>query len=1041
MKTLPAITFLSLLLSLSCFAQSDQPEWQNPTINQINREKMHAYFVPNSNSIAALKQADDRRTTLNGTWKFNLSRNPDRRPIDFFKTNFNSNSWKTIQVPGSWELQGFDSPIYTDVQYPFPARPPYVPVDYNPVGSYLREFTIPQNWKKQDVILHFDGVESAFYCWVNGVRVGYSEDSRLSAEFNITKYLRDGKNTLAVEAYRFSDGSYLENQDYWRYSGIERNVWLISRPRVRIQDFEIRSKLCNGFKDGDFGLTLTLNANQFEKGTSAQVEVFDTKNQLIFANKKSFPRAGGSIEFDKMFKDVLPWTAETPNLYRIQVSTVSPANKVTEAFVHKFGFRNVEIKNGMLQVNGVPIKIKGVNRHEHDPIKGRSISVETMIQDIKLMKQFNINAVRCSHYPNYSEWYELCDKYGLYLVGEANIESHGMEALDMDSLTRHPDWAIPFHERMERMVERDKNITSIIIWSLGNESGYGKNFEDLYSWTKKRDKSRLVQYEGSGQKGVSDIYCPMYARIHALRLHTNERQTRPLIMCEYAHSMGNSTGNFKDYWDLIYKYDQLQGGFIWDWVDQTFARKDEKGLDIWAYGGDLGYVGIKNDSNFCANGLVAADRKLHPHIWEVKKVYQPVYFETVPLSDNQFRIFNRFDYISLNAYDFNWKVKADGRIVASGNMKMPEIKAHQSAVVKLDLPENLVEPNVEYFLTIEATTKEETELVPVGHMVAWEQFMLPITVVETIKPTIDGKVSLGETANDILVTGASFSVNFSKINGEITSLKYNEKEYLIEGLKPNFWRALTDNDVANGMGERCVIWKDAGSNLVLNNCSKVSSLQSITLEMSYTMPKVSSQMVLRYEVFANGTIKVSYQFIPGELPLPEMPKVGMRMVLKGEFDQMQWLGRGPQENYSDRNSGAAIDLYKASVWEQFHAYIRAQETANKTDVRWMLLQNKSGEGVLIKGSEPLNVSCWNFMQEAIEYLPFDIMRKHGGSVEKKDLVWVNIDLAQQGVGGDTTWGAKTHSEYTITPTMKAYSFDIIPITRESKIVELSKVNY
>ncbi len=1029
MKLLNIIASLSILLPLVSGAQAEQPEWQNARVNQINREKMHAYFVPNSSRDAALKNTNDRRASLNGIWKFCYSKNPSSRPATFFKKNFDTSSWKTITVPGSWELQGFDIPIYTDVQYPFPARPPFVPTDYNPVGSYLREFTVPQNWNGDDIMLHFDGVESAFYCWVNGVRVGYSEDSRLPAEFNITKYLKKGTNTLAVEVYRYSDGSYLENQDYWRYSGIERNVWLVARPKVRIQDFEIKAKLSNNFKDGDFSLALILNPERFEKGTSAQVELFDTKNQKVLTENKAFNSAGDTINLGKQLKNVLAWTAETPNLYTLVVSTLSPAGKTTEAFVHKFGFRNVEIKNGMLQVNGVPIKIRGVNRHEHDPIKGRSISVESMIQDIKLMKQFNINAVRNSHYPNYSEWYELCDKYGLYLVGEANIESHGMEALDMDSLTRHPDWAIPFHERMERMVERDKNITSIITWSLGNESGYGKNFEDLYHWTKKRDSSRPVQYEGAGQKGLSDIYCPMYARVPALRWHTNERQTRPLILCEYAHAMGNSNGNIKDYWELIDKYDQLQGGFIWDWVDQTYAKKDEKGHNIWAYGSDMGFVGVKNDSNFCANGLVAANRTLHPHIWEVKKVYQNIHFETVPMSNNQVRISNRFDFINLNSYQLTWTIKGNGKTVATGMVDMPEIKAHQSAVVTLNLPEIKAIPDTEYFLTIEATTKEATDLVPKGHIVAWEQFKLPATAITTATPKINGVVDLNETANDITVKGKTFSTSFSKASGEMTSLQYNGKEYLLEGLRPNFWRAFTDNDVSNAMPVRCSIWKDAGSTLVLKNIRKKSTPDGVSLEMSYQAPKVESQITVSYTILANGAIKVAYHFAPGDRALPEMPKVGMRMVLKGEFDQMQWFGRGPHENYIDRNSGAAIDLYKATVWEQFYPYNRAQETANKTDVRWMSLQNLQGEGIMVRGGQPLNVSCWNFPQEDIEYVPFDIMRKHGGSVEKKDMVWVNIDLEQQGVGGDTTWGAKAHSEYTITPNTKSYSFEIIPIVK------------
>ena len=694
------LSAISALLLFALTGQAQHKEWEDQRINQINREPIHAHFVPYASERAALQKDAtlERRESLNGTWKFHFAGNPASRPASFYEESFDVSGWKDIEVPGSWELQGFDAPIYTDTRYPFPANPPYVPQDYNPVGSYVTTFTVPEHFKGKDVLLHFGGVESAYYCWVNGRFVGYSEDSRLPSEYLINKYLKPGENRLAVEVYRYSDGSYLEGQDYWKYSGIERNVMLIARPKSRIKDFEIRADLENQYKDGTLDINFTMDSRSLAKGTSVGLKVLDGTKELASGRLTVRHAADTLLSFSEIFPDVKRWTAETPNLYTLVVNTLDSKGKVTESFTQRFGFRKVEMKNGMLLVNGTPILVKGVNRHEHDMHRGRTVSVESMVEDIRLMKQFNINAVRCCHYPNYEEWYDLCNEYGIYLVDEANIESHGMEAHPDGTLANMDGWEIPFMERMERMVERDKNVTAIITWSLGNESGYGKHFETIYHWAKQRDASRPVQYEGGGVKGLSDIYCPMYGRIWLLRQWANQRQERPLILCEYAHAMGNSVGNLGDYWELIYKYDNLQGGFIWDWVDQTFAIKDQKGKDIWAYGGDMGFVGIVNDSNFCANGLVAADRTLHPHIYEVKKIYQYMHFEGVPFSPDQVKVTNRHDFLSSDVYDYSWKVKADGQTLHEGKLDVPVIAPHASVVVTLPLPAIEGKPGTEYFL-------------------------------------------------------------------------------------------------------------------------------------------------------------------------------------------------------------------------------------------------------------------------------------------------------------------------------------------------------
>lgn len=1001
MKKLVLLAIIGVICYLG--VAQERPEWDNSRVNQVNREAISAHFIPMSGD------QQSRMVSLNGTWQFNFSKNPVSRPVDFYRTDFKAKGWKTIEVPGSWELQGFDAPIYTDVRYPYAITPGAVQRDYNPVGSYIREFEVPGDWNGMELFLKFSGVESAFYCWVNGQKVGYSEDSRLPATFNITEFVKRGKNRLAVEVYRFSDGSFLENQDYWRYSGIERDVWLVARPAVRMEDFEINAGLTNDFKDGVFKLRITPR-----KGGSPRfdVRIMDGSQEMLSLQNVD--------SITKTFAGIKPWSAETPNLYTLIINTIGADSRITESIKHDFGFRNVEIRNGELQVNGRTILIKGVNRHEHDPIRGRSISEQSMIEDIRLMKQLNINAVRCSHYPNYEQWYALCDRYGLYVIDEANIESHGMSLWEghEDDLTKDPAWADAFQERMERMVERDKNFTSIIGWSLGNEAGYGPHFESIYNWTKRRDSSRTVQYEGGGRAGVSDIFCPMYARIWTLREWANQRRERPLIICEYAHAMGNSVGNFGDYWDLIYKHDQLQGGFIWDWVDQTFAKKDSMGRDIWAFGGDMGFVGIPNDTNFCANGLVDAFRKPNPHAWEVKKVYQNINFEALPFS-SKVKITNRFDFASLDGYQITWNIKGHGQILKSGTIELASLGAGESAI--LDIPCGNLPFGVEWFLNFEARTRAASELIPQDYVVAYEQFPLS----QFIEPRFDPLP--GAKIEGTKVTGDGFDIEFSAVSGEITSLKYDGRQMLIDGLAPNFWRPLTDNDVANTTVKVCRPWKDP--RIELRDFS-LTSHQGVARAMSsYDLPDMESTLTVNYTINAQGKILVDYSLKVGNKELPRIPRLGMRMILKPEFEQMTWLGRGPFENYQDRKSAATIDLYAGTVWEQFHPYVRAQETANKCDVRWSSFTDSDGKGIMIHGLEPLSLSAWNFPQSDIDYRPSFQTPHHGGSIVKKPMVWVNIDKAQMGVGGDNTWGAETHPEYTITARDQSYSFIISPVKK------------
>ena len=1031
-----------LLSSLLCTgALADNEPWQNPQVNEMNREPMHAHFTPFTNEANALKQralpadvrfdvnpATERRITLDGTWKFLFSKNNDLCPKDFHKPGFSTRKWGKIEVPGSWELQGFDAPIYTDTRYPFPPNPPYVPTDYNPVGAYIREFTIPAGWEGMDVFLDFEGVESAYYVWVNGELAGYAEDSRLPSHFNITKLLKKGNNRLAVKVFRY----YLEGQDYWKYSGIERSVYLYARPQSRVKDFRMTAELINNYKDGELKLDVFLHRPK--AGETVEVKVMD-KDKVIYDRKKSITSATDTLfTQQQVFPNARAWNAETPNTYTLVVSTFDAQGKPLESFTHLFGFRTVEMMNGMQMINGQAVLFKGVNRHEHDPHKGRTITVGSMIHDIQLMKQFNLNGVRNCHYPNNYAWYELCTEFGLYMVDEANIESHGMMFHKDETLANYPDWEVPFMQRMSRMIARDRNYSAIVTWSMGNESGYGKHFETLYDYTKKIAPTRPVQYEGGGYNSKSDIYCPMYARIWRLRQHVNQRDARPMILCEYAHAMGNSAGNFQDYWDLIYKYDQLQGGFIWDWVDQTFAIKDENQRNIWAFGGDMGFVGVVNDSNFCANGLIAADRTPHPHIYEVKKVLQYIHFEPLAFTPNKIKVTNWHDFIGLEGYTLRWAVECDGKTVQNGEMDFPKITPRNSANIELPL-KALPADGKEYFLTLRAFTKHEAPLVPKGHEVAIEQWELPsVPSAKTVQP-VEGTLTVNRNNEALTVKGNNFQVAFSTRNGEMTELNYNGKNLIKEGLQPNFWRPLTDNDIPNGHLIRCGTWRNAGRDAKLQHIEVAEAGQTATVTATYRMEEQDADLQTLYKITPDGKVQVTMHFTPGKKPLSEMPRLGMRMILPAEYEMMTWLGRGPQETYADRKTGALIGLYNATVWEQFHPYVRAQETANHCDVRWVALRNATGEGLLVVGEEPLSVSAWNFPMEDIEYRPSQMERRHGGSILKKDMVWLNIDHKQMGVGGDNTWGAQVHPEYTITPHEWKYSFTLAPLAPEDDAAE------
>ncbi len=1035
-KTVRFLPFVLFVVQAFLMPAAD---WDNPGIFARNKEAPHCLIIPCLDADTAIKSMDDSSVSpfymsLNGTWKFNWVRVPAQRPVDFYKEDFTVKYWNDIKVPGNWELQGFDVPIYTDEPYPFKPNPPKPPHDYNPVGSYRRDFVLPEAWDGRRVFIHFAGVRSAMYLWLNGREVGYSQGSRTPAEFDVTPYVKKGKNTVAVQVYRWCDGSYLENQDAWRMSGIERDVFLYSTPKVHIRDYFVHTDLDKSYKNGLFSIDVQI-ANQAAKPGkhTMHIELLDKHKQRVWAARESF--SSKKVHFEQLIRNPLKWSAEEPNLYTLLLTLKDGSGRTFEVVASQIGFRKVEIRGGQLLVNGVPVYIKGVNRCTHDPVTGQYVTRESMLKDIRLMKRFNINAVRASHYPNDGYWYRLCDRYGLYVVDEANIESGGMYFHPEKTLMDKPEWGKAYLDRVQRMVEQGKNHPSIIIWSLGNECGDGPHHVVNYRWIKQRDPSRPVQSEDAKLEAHTDIFSPMYRRIRQIVDYVKKPQRRPLIMCEYAHAMGNSVGNLQEYWNEIYKYRQLQGGFIWDWVDQGLLKTNDRGEKFYAYGGDFMAEGSDHiDKNFLINGLVAPDRSLHPHIWEVKKVYQYVSMEAVNLKRGKIKIMNRYDFTNLNTFNMDWRIEADGVTVHKGNLTPVDIAPRQSGRVTLPLPVLEPQPGVEYFLTLRVTTKEADQLVPAAHEVAWEQFKLPVFKPEVpVNTTALPHLKLTGTPAAFTVSAETFTLAIDRKTGEMVTWKFEGKELIKSGPVPGFWRAATDNDYGWGMPKECGVWRDAGKKRAVQSVTaRQTDRLEVKIEVRAALPTSEilaeqSLYISTYVVSGNGAVTVSGEFIPGASPLPALPRFGMTMTLPGEFDTMEWFGRGPHESYWDRKTGAAVGLYKGSVMEQYHPYIRPQENGNKTDVRRLKLTNKENIGILVTGMPLLSVSARHFLNEDLDEGEKK-RRRHPFDLKRQDLVILNLDYKQMGVGGDTSWGdrARPHPEYRLPVKRYAYSFRLQP---------------
>ncbi|NPA37051.1 MAG: DUF4981 domain-containing protein [Chlorobi bacterium] len=1028
-------TLLMTLLTLIPVLGFTQEDWENQHVFQINKMEPHAYFYGFSSEKEALKndwKNSDNYELLNGLWKFHWAKKPADRPIDFYKKSYDVSGWDEIKVPGNWEVEGYRNgkdwgiPIYVNTSYPWSFHkrptPPEIPHDWNPVGSYRTTFTIPEKWNGRDIIIHFGAVKSAFYIWINGEKVGYSQGSKLPAEFDITKYVRNGENTLALEVYRWSDGSYLECQDFWRLSGIERDVYLYAAPKTRIFDFFFKPGLDENYKDANFSLDVDLKTSEKASKVNLEVKILDNKNVLYSSSKSVDLKETTGTLFTGTIKEPKKWSAEDPNLYTLVINLKNKKGHTIESTSTKIGFRKIEIIGGQILINGQPVLFKGVDRHEHDEMTGHVVSEESMLQDIKLMKEHNINAVRTSHYPNDSKWYELCDEYGIYLIDEANIESHGM-GYGKESLAKDTTWMAAHIERTKRMVERDKNHPSIVTWSLGNEAGDGPNFVATYEWIKKHDDTRPVQYERAGTSDHTDIVCPMYAPIDHMVRYGRTVQKRPYIQCEYAHAMGNSVGNLQDYWDVIEKYGNLQGGFIWDWVDQGIVKYTDDGRKYWAYGGDFGPEGTPSDANFCMNGLVNPDRTLHPSIYEVKKVYQDIKIESVDFENNLVRVKNGYFFIPLDNFKINWEVKADGISVLNGEAELPAgIAPGKYGTVKLNLNKFRKEEGKEYYINFSVRTKDAKGILDANTELATEQFKLFNGKANTIAVNKGNAVNIKSSDTQVVVAGDRFVASFNNAKGELVSYKYDGKELLLNGPQPNYWRAPIDNDYGFRIEKRLAVWRHAGETKKLEDFSvNKTGNNKVTVKYVYKLPDTNSLLTLTYSVFGSGDIVIDYDFRIGDKDAPMIPRMGLMMVLPEGFENVTWFGRGPWENYIDRNTAAFVDLYSSTVTDLFYPYPSVQGTGYRSDVKWVSVTNSNGYGWLISGESPIGFSALHFSPEDLTFERRGT--KHPVDMTPKAETYLNIDNMMMGVGGDNSWGAKPHAEYSIAPAN--YSFRLI----------------
>lgn len=1030
-RTIANVSLCLAMLSMSsgALAQSES-RWQNVNINQQNREPRRANFFAFENLEKA--QSFDKKKSANylsmeGMWKFNFVKDHNKRPANFFALKYDDSQWKDFPVPGLFELNGYGDATYKNIGYAwatqFDPNPPYISELNNYTGSYRRTFELPKNWKGKDVYFHVGSATSNLTLWVNGKYVGYSEDSKVAAEFNISKYLKPGKNLIAMQVMRWCDGSYFEDQDFWRFTGIAREVYLYARPKLHAADIRLNAALENNYQDGVLNYKVSL------KGGKTDVAI-----TLCDKDGKQIAQATGAQGVIKVPK-VNAWTAETPYLYKAYI-TLKNKQGAAEVIPQKVGFRNVEIKNAQLLVNGQPVLVKGADRHEMDPDGGYVVSLERMIQDIKIMKQLNINAVRTSHYPCDPRWYDLCDEYGIYITAEANLESHGM-GYDEKSLAKFPEYIVPHIERNEGNVKPLINHPSVIVWSLGNEGGYGVNFEKAYDWVKACDTTRPAQYERGGYDSKTDIYCPMYIGYEESESYCKSNGTKPYIQCEYAHAMGNSEGGFKEYWDLIRKYPKYQGGYIWDFVDQGLRDKSPiTGKEIFTYGGDYGrYPG--SDYNFNCNGIIAPNRRLNPHAYEIQYVLQNVWIKDFDAENGSFNVYNEnffknIDDLNLTATLFANGVKLttvaipDTKGIAPQATKLVKSEALKSAIEKAEAEHATEEITINFAFASDGSQP----LVDKGQVMARQQIVLNGYEFDKVDaPANTGsKIEVEETNSYVKVSAERMSVTIGKKTGMIDYLDVDGEPMLKfrESMTPEFWRAPTDNDYGASLQKKMRVWKNPQMNL--KSFDKSESKDSVVLTANFEMPEVKAELMLRYRINAAGEVAVTEKMTTDkEAKVADLFRYGMQLQMPASFSKLEYYGRGPEENYIDRHSSAFIGKYEANVKDEYYPYVRPQESGNHTDIRYFSIFNPTtGKGITFEGYAPMECSAIPYL---VEDLDAGIEKEHAwgqhsGDLVEKGLVQLHIQQRQFGLGCIDSWGASPMEKYRMHYQDRCFSFVI-----------------
>lgn len=1030
-RTIANVSLCLAMLSMSsgALAQSES-RWQNVNINQQNREPRRANFFAFENLEKA--QSFDKKKSANylsmeGMWKFNFVKDHNKRPANFFALKYDDSQWKDFPVPGLFELNGYGDATYKNIGYAwatqFDPNPPYISELNNYTGSYRRTFELPKNWKGKDVYFHVGSATSNLTLWVNGKYVGYSEDSKVAAEFNISKYLKPGKNLIAMQVMRWCDGSYFEDQDFWRLTGIAREVYLYARPKLHAADIRLNAALENNYQDGVLNYKVSLKGGKT-----------DVAFTLCDKDGKQIAQATGAQGVIKVPK-VNAWTAETPYLYKAYI-TLKNKQGAAEVIPQKVGFRNVEIKNAQLLVNGQPVLVKGADRHEMDPDGGYVVSLERMIQDIKIMKQLNINAVRTSHYPCDPRWYDLCDEYGIYITAEANLESHGM-GYEEKSLAKFPEYIVPHIERNEGNVKPLINHPSVIVWSLGNECGYGVNFEKAYDWVKACDKTRPAQYERGGYDSKTDIYCPMYIGYEESESYCKSNGTKPYIQCEYAHAMGNSEGGFKEYWDLIRKYPKYQGGYIWDFVDQGLRDKSPiTGKEIFTYGGDYGrYPG--SDYNFNCNGIIAPNRRLNPHAYEIQYVLQNVWIKDFDAENGSFNVYNEnffknIDDLSLTATLFANGVKLttvaipDTKGIAPQATKLVKSEALKSAIEKAEAEHATEEITINFAFASDGSQP----LVDKGQVMARQQIVLNGYEFDKVDaPANTGsKIEVEETNSYVKVSAERMSVTIGKKTGMIDYLDVDGEPMLKfrESMTPEFWRAPTDNDYGASLQKKMRVWKNPQMNL--KSFDKSESKDSVVLTANFEMPEVKAELMLRYRINAAGEVAVTEKMTTDkEAKVADLFRYGMQLQMPASFSKLEYYGRGPEENYIDRHSSSFIGKYEANVKDEYYPYVRPQESGNHTDIRYFSIFNPTtGKGITFEGYAPMECSAIPYL---VEDLDAGIEKEHAwgqhsGDLVEKGLVQLHIQQRQFGLGCIDSWGASPMEKYRMHYQDRCFSFVI-----------------